>query len=307
MARNLPLGEIQGKQRFRAIVAALFLTLAALPALADGRVTFASLDEDLTRGAPTAIDARLYRPEGPGPFPAIVGMHGCGGRDFRTRDAPYNTIRSWAEALSALGYVVLLPDSFRPRGVMEVCTQERPPVSPHRHRPRDAYGALAWLRAQPFVLADRVFLMGWSNGGSATLATIRADNIPDLRRRAGGNFRAAVALYPGCTTPLKSKWRTRTPLLILIGDADDWTPAEPCRELAALRQGAGEPLALVLYPGAYHGFDAPDHKPVERADVPRAGANSKGHVTIAADPAARADAFARVPRFFAEHGGIKPP
>jgi dienelactone hydrolase len=289
-----------------ALGAAVAFALAALPALADQRVTFPSFDEDLTRGAPTVIDARLYRPEGDGPFPAVVGLHGCGGRDFRTRDAPFNTLRTWAEALSALGYVVLLPESFRPRGVMEVCTQERPTVSPHRHRPRDAFGALAWLRGQPYVRGDRVFLMGWSNGGSATLAALRADNFRDLRRRAGGDFRAAVALYPGCTTQVKTKWATRTPLLILIGDADDWTPAEPCRALAALSRGSGEPLELVLYPGAFHGFDAPDHKPVERADVPRARSNDKGHVTIAADPAARADAFARVPRFFAAHGGAQP-
>jgi len=287
--------------------AAFVLALAALPALADQRVTFPSLDEDLTRGGATAIDARLYRPEGPGPFPAIVGLHGCGGRDFRTRDAPHSTLRVWAERLLALGYAVLLPESFRPRGVMEVCTQDKPTVSPHRHRPRDAYGALAWLRAQPFVQSDRIFLLGWSNGGSATLSTLRADGFADLRRRAGGDFRAAAAFYPGCATHAKGKWATRTPLVILIGDADDWTPAEPCRELAARSRANGEPLELVLYPGAFHGFDAPDHNPVERADVPRARSNDKGHVTIAADPAARADAFARVPRFFAGHGGIKPP
>jgi dienelactone hydrolase len=151
-----------------------------------------------------------------------------------------------------------------------------------------------------------VFLMGWSNGGSATLATLRADSFQDLRQRAGGDFRAAVALYPGCTTQVKTKWSTRTPLLILIGAADDWTPAAPCEELTERSRGNGEPLELVLYPGAFHGFDAPPHEPVKRADVPRAAANGKGHVTIANDPAARADAFSRVPQFFARHGGIPP-
>ena len=315
MERTLHLGETKGNQRFLGLSAAILLALSILaiawatawPALADQRVAFPSLDEDLTRAAPTMLDARLYRPDGAGPFPAVVGMHGCGGRDLKTRDAPIGYVRLWAEKLSALGYVVLLPDSFRPRGVMEVCTQEKRAVSAYRHRPRDAYGALAWLRAQSFVQAGAVFLIGWSNGGSATLATLRADSFAPLRERAGGDFRAAVALYPGCVTQVKTKWATRTPLMILIGDADDWTPPEPCRELAARARGNGEPLELVLYPGAFHGFDAPDHKPVERPDVPRAGLNGKGHVTIAADPAARADAFARVPLFFARHGGIKPP
>ncbi|MGQ0674861.1 MAG: dienelactone hydrolase family protein [Rhodospirillales bacterium] len=307
MAGTLHLGETQGNQWFRGIFALGLAALLASPALADQRVTFPSFDEDLTKAAPTILDARLYRPEGTGPFPAVVGMHGCGGRDFRTRDAPLNIVRTWAERLMALGYVVLLPDSFRPRGVMEICTQEKPAVSPLRHRPRDAYGALAWLRAQPYVRRDATFLIGWSNGGMTTLAALRADNFQDLRQRAGGDFNAAVALYPGCASQVKSKWTTRTPLLILSGAEDDWTPAEPCRELAARSRGNGEPVEFHAYPGAYHGFDGGADKPVLRADVPRARINGKGAVTIAADPAARADAFVRAPRHFARHGGIAPP
>jgi len=289
------------------IAVAVIVSLLSAPALADERVAFPSLDEDLTGGAATVLDGRLYRPPGAGPFPAVVGMHGCGGRDFRNRDAVFAYIGGWAERLNALGYIVLLPDSFRPRGVPEICTQESKTVSPTRDRPRDALGALAWLRAQPFVKKDTVFLMGWSNGAIATLATLRADNFQPQRQRAGGDFRAAVALYPGCVTQVKSKWITRTPLLILSGAEDDWTPAEPCRELAKRSQGNGEPVEFHAYPGAYHGFDAPPHKPLLRADVPAAKTNGKGHVTIADDPAAREDAYARVPRFFARHGGIPLP
>ena len=305
MKRTLQLGETWGNQRFLAILMLAMLQMAT-PAWADERVAFPSFDEDLTGAAATVLDGRLYRPPGAGPFPAVVGMHGCGGRDFRNRDAPFNNIGGWAERLSAQGYIVLLPDSFRPRGTIEVCTQGKQAVSPTRHRPRDALGALAWLRAQPYVRGDRVFLMGWSNGAVATLATLRADNFQPLRQRAGGDFRAAVALYPGCVTQMKTKWTTRTPLLILSGAEDDWTPAEPCQELAKRSHGNGEPVEFHAYPGAYHGFDAPGDKPANRADVPRAVANGKGYVTIAPDPAARADVIVRVPRFFARHGGIPP-
>jgi dienelactone hydrolase len=265
------------------------------------------MDEELTGGVPTKLDGRLYRPPGDGPFPAVVGMHGCSGRDQKNRDAPLAYIAGWAEHLMALGYVVLLPESFRSRGVAEICTESSKSVSPLNHRPRDALGALAWLRAQKFVRGNAVFLMGWSNGGMTTLAALRADNFQDLRRRAGGDFNAAASLYPSCTAQVKSKWTTRTPLLVLTGAEDDWTPAEPCREMAERSRANGEPVEYLAYPGAYHGFDAPPHKPVLRADVPRAKTNGKGHVTIADDPAARADAYARVPGFFARHGGIAPP
>lgn len=306
MKRTLHLGENQGNQWFRGFFALAALALLTTPALADERVAFPSLDEDVTGGAATMLEARLYRPAGDGPFPAVVGMHGCSGRDQRNRDVPLAYIGGWVERLNAKGYVVLLPDSFRPRGVPEICTQSSKSVSPTRDRPRDALGALAWLRAQPFVRKDAVFLMGWSNGAMSTLAALRAGDFQDLRRRAGGDFNAAAALYPGCIAQIKSKWTTKTPLLILVGAEDDWTPPGPCRELAIRSRDNGEPVEFHAYPGAYHGFDAPPHKPVLRADVPRAKTNGKGHVTIADDPAARRDAFDRVPQFFARHGGIPP-
>jgi len=289
--------------------AALAIFLAGGAARADERVHFPSLDEDLTKGPPTMLEARLYRPGGDGPFPAVVAMHGCSGRDFAKRDAMFAYIRGWAEKLSALGYVVLLPDSFRPRGIMQVCTGNRA-VSAYRERPRDAYGAAAWLRAQPYVDRTRVFLMGWSNGGASTLASVRGVSSPALegiRERAGGPFRAAVALYPRCGVQLKTGWTPGPPLLVLIGADDDWTPAPPCRELQTKTGAAGHPFELVVYPGAYHAFDAPDHKPVQRTDVPTAKVNGKGFVTVASNPAARVDAFARVPAFLAQHGGPSPP
>jgi dienelactone hydrolase len=248
----------------------------------------------------------LLKPEGAGPFPAIVAMHGCGGRDFPHRDAMFLYIEGWTERLSALGYVVLLPDSFRPRGVVEVCTRRGEPVSAYRERPRDAYGAAAWLRAQPFVDPEHVFLMGWSHGASTTLATVRdgdGELLAGLRQRAGGPFRAAVALYPRCAVQIKSGWTPGVPLLVLIGSEDDWTPAPECRDLADKTRDRNKPFDLVVYPGAYHAFDAPDHAPLQRRDVPYAEINGKGYVTIAADPAARADAYGRLPEFLAQHGG----
>jgi dienelactone hydrolase len=55
------------------------------------------------------------------------------------------------------------------------------------------------------------------------------------------------------------------PTLILIGESDDWTPAEACRKLVAgqgdlgisRQNGDGAPMQLIVYPNAYHGFDLP--------------------------------------------------
>jgi dienelactone hydrolase len=47
------------------------------------------------------------------------------------------------------------------------------------------------------------------------------------------------------------------PILILIGESDDWTASEDCERLMERRAGNGATMKLVTYPGAYHGFDLP--------------------------------------------------
>jgi len=194
-------------------------------------------------GGADQIPATLSRPAGPGPFPAVVIMHDCSGLGPRSSGAPDR----WANELVGRGYVVLIPDSFSTRGFPDgVCfdtSRRRVDVSPMR-RNRDAYAALAHLRTLPFVDARRVGLMGGSHGGSTTLGTMAApenDQSPQARERLVG-FGAAVALYPGCAALIGRGYRPVAPVLILIGEKDDWTPAEPCRVLAEAAQRAGHPV-----------------------------------------------------------------
>lgn len=307
MNRTLPVcgyggnPPISGIRPFLALLAAVLAVLTPLEeARAQESVRFPSLDADIAGGAATLIEGRLYRPPGDGPFPAVVAMHGCGGRDW-TDGRMSSLYRDWAARLTGLGFVALFTDSFAPRGVEEVCTKRPQPVTPFRQRPRDAHGALAWLAAQPNVRADRVFLMGWSHGGSTVLTSL--DTGRRATPRASGNlaFRAAIAFYPGCLSPSRRPdWTTAAPLLILIGELDDWTPPAPCETLAARARAAGQPVELVTYPGAYHGFDAVQGQLRQRTDV---GAKPGGSVTLGPNPAAREDARRRVTAFLLQHLG----
>jgi dienelactone hydrolase len=255
------------------------------------RVKFRSLDADLTGGGPTELDGYLYRPPGEGPFPAVVALHGCGGLFVPGTQRISSRHRDWAERLSGLGYAVLLPDSLNPRGVTQVCTSRDPPVWPGRHRVRDAYGALDYLRAQPFIAADRVGVMGWSHGGSATLWTAgRA--AAEHRSSDAGRFKVAIAFYPGCGDLDRRGWRAAIPVYILAGEADDWTPAERCRQLAERARAAGDRVEFTAYPDAPHGFDAPNQPRRTRTGV----FTPSGAATVGTEPAARADALRRVRR-----------
>ena len=63
----------------RLVCMSLAVLLPVGSALASERVSFDSLDADLTKGKPTRIQADLYKPRGRGPFAAVVLLHGCGG------------------------------------------------------------------------------------------------------------------------------------------------------------------------------------------------------------------------------------
>ena len=135
----------------------------------------------------------------------------------------------------AAGYVVLFPDSLGSRGLTEICTAkfgERAVTAAGRRG--DALAALQWLAAQPGIARERIALLGWSHGGTTTLATINANDAMVRAFRdqpdAPPFFRAAVAFYPGCSVAARDEgWRLASPVRILIGDADDWTPRRPAR------------------------------------------------------------------------------
>jgi len=107
----------------------------------------------------------------------------------------------------------------------------------------------------------------------------------------------AIAFYPGCEADLKRGYEPSVPLLMLVGEADDWTPAKPC---LALAHDAAEPRPeVVAYPGAWHGFDS-DAPLRLRKDVPN-GVHPGQGVHVGGNPAAWRDSRDRLVRFVAEH------
>jgi dienelactone hydrolase len=259
----------------------------------------------------------LSKPAGDGPFPAVVILHDCSGLGPRSSGAPAR----WARQLMQDGYVTIQPDSFsqrrHPRGV---CVDGSPPIVRFTTRAADAYTALKYLQSLPFVDPRRIAVMGGSHGGSSTLAA-----IVDVPKNAAAKpgFAAAIALYPGCgrrygnwsvkrgkepgspITGYSGVFKPLAPLLILIGELDDWTPPEPCHQLAAAAQAAGYPVEIKIYAGARHSFDNsfPARFRVNRRNFNAVG----GHgATTGGNPQAWADAIVRVKAFLREHLAAPP-
>ncbi|MFM2066521.1 MAG: hypothetical protein RLZZ584_1430 [Pseudomonadota bacterium] len=224
------------------------------------------------------------------PRPAVVLLHGCGGA-FDPQGKVYARTRRYAELLNLEGWHVLVLDSYGPRGERSACKVR----IGHRRitqlqRRRDALGALAWLATRQDVDAGRLVLLGWSNGGSTVLAAVNAQHGEVIA--APNKPRAAVAFYPGCEADLRRGYASNAPLLLLLGEDDDWTPAQPCVDLA---KADPNQISVKLYPGAQHGFDS--HAPVRhRQDVPNGVRPGQG-VHVGGEPDARRDSVRTVLEF----------
>jgi dienelactone hydrolase len=290
--------------RVATLLSMLSVTAGAAAATAQ-RVNFPSLDIDPVSGASVMLSGLFFTPDpSAGGFPVVIALHGC--------DGMYSTLASrrgrlserhqaMADLLVAEGYAVLFPDSFNPRGQREVCTQlESKRTILQSNRRLDVLGALEYLRTRHDLAVERVALLGWSHGGSTVLWAINARSPVVAAYRAHlvageAYFATSVAFYPGCGAPLRGRegFAPAAPLTIFIGEADDWTSAKPCVALGKSMAEQRLPVEVRTYADAHHGFDSPNRLPPRHLDVPNGVVPGKG-VTVGADPAARADAYARM-------------
>lgn len=257
-----------------ALVFVVATVAVSAPARANTTVAIAS-----GSGAGLSLRGQLFRPSGGGKAPAVVLMHGCSGWE----PAVLRGLEAHARFLVSQGFVVLNLDSFGPRGQAggTVCKSTRRLAQARDFRTRDAFDALRFLRAQPFVDGERVFLVGQSNGGST--AMIAALERTQTRHVGNGTgFRGVVALYPWCGAVGTRRPALGSPLLILGGALDDWVPPTDCQRM----QGRGRELRTQVYANAAHSFDVP-------VPVHRYLGNLIGY-----SPAAAASARNEMVRFF---------
>jgi dienelactone hydrolase len=229
------------------------------------------------------LHAQLYKPEGDGPFPVVIALHGCGGLGGHSEPIQVR-YRDWAEELLKDRKAVLFPDSYGSRELGPQCRVKERRITARRERVTDILAARQWLMQQSWAAHDRISLLGWANGASALLWAVRPQL---LLHHAEPDFRSAVAFYPDCRLSSGLGWSARVPTLVLIGAKDDVSSPPACRQMVEGAHGRSALTRIVVYPSAYHDFDRanlPVHAIGPNAD---AADPEKGHVGT--DAEARAD------------------
>ncbi len=200
---------------------------------------------------PSKATTALFRPSGAGPFPALIVMPNC--------DGAGESEFTWATKAVANGYVALIVDPFTPRNVTDDCTLPQRVSWPRRLN--DAFEAADHLRGLPFVMADRIALMGFSTGG---MTGLEAASASSARYSQGRDFAAIVSFYPYCDVA-QTKRRflpalLAAPLLVLMGDLDTEMPPDTCRAPLNALKAAGQPIDWELYAGATHCWDCVQYR-----------------------------------------------
>ena len=279
-----------------------------------------------------ALPAYWFKADAPEPRPVVVALHGCGGAlDAKGQLSPIWPRYAGYFNAERIHFVVL--DSFSPRAQTSICATPSNRRTVHEEdRREDVFAAIAWLARQPSVDASRIMVVGWSHGAQTVLSVMDASARYVQTQKL--QPKAAAAFYPGCTKFLKMwDYRIQSPLLVMIGELDDWTLASQCASLrdkvlrgkngvptgtatggalgaapanasgsasgAASGSPTGAAFDLVVYPDSYHGFDGLGA--VRTLD--NVGNTRSGKATVGGNPAAQKASHARLFDFVAAQMG----
>lgn len=198
-------------------------------------------------GKAEQIGGILRLPQGKGPFPAVVFMHGSSGVGA--------SIDPWTRMLNEKGIATFTIDSLTGRGFKQLGDKQA--ALGRLNYIVDIYGALDILAHHDSIDPKRIGLLGFSRGGQAALyASITRFN--DLWNTSGARFATYVPFYPNCVSVYKDDEKLEAgPVRIFHGGADDYNEPGVCEAYVERLKKAGADIEMTIYPEGEHGFDVP--------------------------------------------------
>lgn len=207
-----------------------------------------------------ASGLKLVTPTGPGPFPTVLLIHGCGG--LRAASGPNPIMDEYARSAVEAGWAGAILDSYGPRGWnpvwarRQVCTGAR---LQGFLRAADVLAGIDLLRADPRVDASHIRVASWSHGGWAV------GDLVSLHDPGDGSFGRTMAeveaiyfTYPYCGFVAQGgrrDWTWRGDVRVVFAGRDTVQPAAGCMPMVGRAREAGAKVDTAVYPGVTHAFD----------------------------------------------------
>jgi dienelactone hydrolase len=202
-----------------------------------------SVSLDLSQVA-TDLAPLLIKPiKGP-PWNAIVLPSNCSGLDDQLW-------KFWTSEFIKNDIAVVLVDSFNPRGFTEICGNQF--KLGFRNRLQDVHSVLDFLRSDSRFNKDKIALGGHSVGAVTALQSAYLELQSHQARTEKDVFNAFIAAAPSCELTFK-KANLSAPLLIIVGELDDWTRPAPCKQEVNRLLVANQDASYIVIPKAFHTF-----------------------------------------------------
>jgi len=231
--------------------------------------TFDKVDDEQRK-----IPAFVYRPEGPGPHPVIISIHG--GPESQARPTFSSTYQLWIDRLNA---AVVVPNVRGSAGYGKTYLQLDNGMR-REDSVRDIGALLNWIAEQPNLDEERVAVYGGSYGGYMVLASsvhysdrLKAavdivgisnfvtflentqDYRRDLRRPEYGDERdPEMRAHLQAISPLNNVEKIDLPMFVVQGENDPRVPVSEAKQMVAALREQGSPVWYMNALNEGHGY-----------------------------------------------------
>jgi len=176
-------------------------------------------------------------------YPLVIGVAGSLG----WREHHYEYMKMYQQS----GFATFELNSFKSRNISSTVGSQVEVTTASIIL--DAYKAFEKLSKHPNIDKNKVSITGWSLGGAVALFSGWKPIIKAISKDL--KFASHLSFYPPCFFDPENTEFTDSPIHILIGELDNWTPAEPCNYFVK-KISDNSNVNLTIYPNSHHSFDS---------------------------------------------------
>ena len=185
------------------------------------------------------------------PVPAVVILHGSGG-DWTGRSIYL------ANRLAKHGIAGFAVDTFVARNLRSTDDYfERLQKASIYTQIIDGFNALKALQQHPYIDGENIAVTGFSLGGGSTLYSMFEAVATGIVGKDGPRFSAYASFYAGCSLDFEEFEVEGSPVLIMMGEADESMSIERCEWFKNKLEQFEVDVEMAVYEGAGHGWEQP--------------------------------------------------